>query len=88
MSKKLISGKSPLIFKNELGKEVKIQFMEEKASGLKGARNEEVKYKGVRVKLTSVDHNLEVLLTKKELDKLRSHSAKFFKEVGRKSELM
>lgn len=83
---KVVSGKEPMIFKNELGKEVKIQFTEERATGLKGARNQEVKYKGVNIKMTSVDHNLEVLLTKKELDKLRLHASKFLREVGKKSE--
>lgn len=85
--KKQVSGRDPLIFKNELGKEVKIQFSEKNTAGAKGSKNTPVDYQGVHVKLTSIDHNLDVILTKKELDKLRSHAAKFLKEVGKKSEI-
>ena len=79
-------GKDPLMFKNELGKEVKIQFTEKKSTGMKGSRNVPVEYQAVHVKLSSVDHNADLVLTKKELDKLRSHAGKFLKEVGKKSE--
>lgn len=85
-NKKKVSGKDPLIFKNELGKEVKIQFLEKKMNGSKGSKNIPVEYQGIHVKLSSVDHNLDLMLTKKELDKVRSHAAKFLKEVGKKSD--
>lgn len=76
-----------LIFKNELGKEVKVVFSERKMEGMKGSKNEKIEYKGVHIKLTSVDHNLETSLTKKELDKIRFHASKYLKVVGKKSEV-
>jgi hypothetical protein len=81
-----VTGKEPLIFKNELGKEVKIQFSEKKTPGMKGSKNIPVEYQAVHIKLSSVDHNADLILTKKELDKMRSHAAKFLKEVGKKSD--
>ena len=76
-----------VIFKNEMGKECKVVLSEKEGKGMKGAKNLPVSYKGIHVKFSSVDHNFETFLTKKELDKLRGLSGKFFKEVGKKSEL-
>ena len=74
------------MFKNELGKEVKVVMTAKQMSGMKGAKNLPVEYQGINLKMTSVDHNFEVSLTKKELDKIRFESNKFLKEIGRKSE--
>ena len=76
-----------IIFKNELGKEVKITYGEKSTKGMKGAKNVPVDYKGVTVKMSSVDHNFEVVLTKKELDKMRFQATKFLKVVGKKSDV-
>ena len=75
------------MFKNEMGKEVKISYSVSKMRGMKGAKNKPVTYDGIHVKLSSVDHNADFQLTKKELDKLRFGANKFMKEVGKKSEL-
>jgi hypothetical protein len=76
-----------LTFKNELGKEVKITLTETSMEGYKGAKNVPVNYKGIHLVMSSVDHNMNVKLTKKELDKLRFFSAKCLKEFGKKSEV-
>jgi hypothetical protein len=77
-----------LIFKNELGKEVKIKFEECSMKGLKGAKNIEANYTGVKVSITSVERHIIFELSKKELNVLRLQASKYIKTVGKSSDLV
>jgi accessory colonization factor AcfC len=78
---------NPIIFKNELGKEVKINFEESDMRGLKGAKNVDVIYTGVKVSLSSVERNINFELSNKELNTLRLQISKYIKITGKTSEV-
>jgi len=76
-----------IVFKNELGKEMKIMISNKKLNGLKGAKNTPVTYKGCNLILRSVEHSTDINMTKKELFTLKKIITQYLKDAGKKSEI-